>query len=49
MKRHGGPVNYMVKLPLGVLKTFYVNLLKTWIEDDGMGVEYRELELASSG
>lgn len=35
-----GHINYIVELPLGVLKTFHVNLLKVWIEDEGVGTAY---------
>lgn len=45
--RRQGSVNYAVKLPLGELKSFHINLLKVWLEDEEAGASCAGMELAS--
>lgn len=40
--RRQGPVNYVVRLPSGLLKSFHINLLKVWLENDEVRASYGE-------
>lgn len=35
-----GPMNYVIYLSTGAIKTFHVNLLKTWVEETEFQAAY---------